>query len=258
VARAGGGAGSALLIVLLAPGASSAPGEKSAGRAPASCPDPADQVLARFEARPDEPVQSFRARRRMRAEGLGRQGFMEVLVELDPERGFRWTVEAERGSTLLRKKGFGSMLRKEEEIREMEGADGNALSADNYDLAVVDEEPGGLVRIRATPRRKAAGLVDGTFIVTCDTADLVRVEGRLARTPSFWITRVEVVRQFRRIQGHRVVVRVESVAHVRLFGAVRLTVDFDYEMIDGEELGPAPESSLTAARARPAAPAGTY
>lgn len=191
----------------------------------------------------------------MRAEGLGRQGFMEVLVEVDPERGFRWTVEAEQGSGLLRKKGFRSMLRKEEEIREGDGIDGSALTADNYDLTVAGEEPGGLVRLRATPRRKAAGLVDGSFVVTRDTADLVRVEGRLARAPSFWVTRVDVVRHFRRIRGHRVVVRVESVAHVRFFGPIRLTVDFDYEMIDGEELDPAPEPSLSAARALPAAPA---
>ncbi len=47
------------------------------------------------------------------------------------------------------------------------------------------------------------------------------------------------------------VVRIESVSRIRLFGGpVRLTVDFDYDMIDGDEVGPseAPASSTIMAR----------
>ncbi len=86
------------------------------------------------------------------------------------------------------------------------------------------------------PRRREAALLDGRFLVTADTADLVRAEGRLARAPSFWVSRVEVVRHYQRIHGHRLQVRLESVADLRLFGEVRVVVDFDYEMVDGVEL----------------------
>jgi hypothetical protein len=89
------------------------------------------------------------------------------------------------------------------------------------------------------------------FVVTPDTAELVRAEGRLAAAPSFWISRVDVVRHYRRIQGHRVQVRLESVAHIRLLGEVRVVVDFDYEMVDGDELARHPPSEPARSRAPP-------
>lgn len=66
------------------------------------------------------------------------------------------------------------------------------------------------------------------------------IHGRLARSPSFWITRVDLVRYYRRIRGHRVVSRIESVSHVWLLGRVRLVVDFDYEAIDGDVIAQQP------------------
>jgi len=248
-------AGAILAAVLVtAPAAVSAPAGEETRPPSASCAGvEAEAVLALFEGRPDEPVRGFRARRRMHAEGLGREAFMEVLVELDPEGDLRWTVTSEGGSELIRKKAFRGMLEKEAELRRTERPEGTALTAQNYELAVNGREGDGLVRLRAVPRRTRAGLLDGSFVVTSETADLVRVEGRLVRNPSFWVTRVDVVRHYRRIRGHRVVVRIESVSRIRLFGPVRLTVDFDYEMIEGEEVGPSEALSSSAFVARTAA-----
>jgi hypothetical protein len=197
-----------------------------------------EAVLALFAGRADEPVRRFRARRRMHAAGLGREACMEVLVELDPESGFRWTVASEGGSELIRHRAFRGILEKEAELRGAGSPDRTALTVDNYELAADGREGDGLVRLRAVPRRRDVGLLDGSFVVTPETADLVRVEGRLVRNPSFWVTRVDVVRHYRRICGHRAVVRIESVSRLRLLGPVRLTVDFDYEMIEGNELRP--------------------
>jgi hypothetical protein len=249
-------AGAILAAVLMtAPAAAGAPAGEETRRPSASCAGvEAEAVLALFEGRPDEPVRRFRARRRMHAEGLGRRAFMEVLVELDPEGALHWTVTSEGGSELIRTKAFRGMLEREADFRKTERPEGTALSAENYELAVDGREGDGLVRLRAVPRRRDAGLLDGRFVVTSETADLVRVEGRLVRNPSFWVTRVDVVRQFRRVGGHRVVVRIESVSRIRLLGPVRLTVDFDYEMIDGDEVGPSEALSPTTFMARTASP----
>ncbi len=239
------------VVLMMAPGAASAPAGQETRPPSAPCPE-AEAVLAVFEGRPDEPVRSFRARRRMHAEGRGREAFMEVLVELDPEGGLRWTVAAEGGSELIRRKAFRGMLEKEAELRKTERPDSTALTGRNYELTVNCPEGEGLVRLRAVPRRGEAGLLDGSFVVTGETADLVRAEGRLARNPSFWVTRVDVVRHYRRIRGHRVVVRIESVSRIRLFGPVHLTVDFDYEMIDGDEVGSSEAVSSSTLLARTA------
>ena len=127
--------------------------------------------------------------------------------------------------------------------------------------ALANTTPAPRESLRAVPRRGDPALLDGTIVVTPDDADLVRIEGRLVRNPSFWITRVEVVRRFRRLKGHRVVVRIESVAHVRLLGDVRTTIDFDYQMIDGDSIEPArrpgaPPSIATSDDDLPSSPSG--
>jgi hypothetical protein len=203
----------------------------------APCADPDGAVLARFLARPDESHAKLRGRRRMKADGLGKQAFMNVRFSLDPEVGFRYEVETEGGSPLLRERAFRALLEKERTVHDERAPERSALTGENYRLTGDGREPGGLVRLRAVPRRPEAALLDGRFIVTPDTADLVRAEGRLARAPSFWVSRVDVVRHYRRIGGHRVQARLESVAHLRLLGDVHMVVDFDYEMVDGDELG---------------------
>ena len=71
------------------------------------------------------------------------------------------------------------------------------------------------------------------------------MEGRLAKNPSFWTKRVEVVKHYRRIGGLRVPVRVESTAQMRLAGTSTLTMTYDYEMINGVTV---PPSQAIAAR----------
>jgi hypothetical protein len=201
-----------------------------------SSPDPQHPLVERFLAREDEPVRQFRARRLLRSKGLGREATMEVLVELDPEDGFRWEVLHEEGSKIMRNRGFRTLLKKEAEAYAAGDVSRSSLTGNNYQLSVAGVGADGLVRLRAEPRRKEKTLIDGTFTVTADDADLLSVEGRLAKGPSFWTPRVEIVRRYRRIRGHRVLVRMESTAHIRFLGEVWMLVDYDYLMIDGEEI----------------------
>jgi hypothetical protein len=209
-----------------------------------------DATLARFLARPDEPVDSYRGRRLLHAEGLGKRAQMEVLVELDEQGDFRWTVLSEEGSPDLLEKAFRTMLEKEQEAY-ARGRTGRAsLTSANYELEPDGREPGGLVRLRLDPRRKETALVDGHILVTPDTADIVRVEGKLARGPSFWLHKVEVVRRYERLRGHRVLAGFESTAHIRFVGKIHITGDFTYEVIDGDAVAPQRPGSVLVASLR--------
>lgn len=214
---------------------------RSAPRAP----DPGGEaVLAAFLGRPDEPVTRYRARRRMEVSAVGERAWMEIRAELDPRRGLRWIVLSEGGSRTLREKSLLRLLRAEAESYASGLPSRSALTSENYALEPEGRDPDGLVRLRARPRRREAALVDGVFAVAPDTADLVRVEGALARAPSFWVKHVEVSRHYARVRGHRVVVRMESVAQIRFVGRSHLVVAYDYEMIDGQTI---PPSSVLAA-----------
>jgi hypothetical protein len=76
-------------------------------------------------------------------------------------------------------------------------------------------------------------LVNGTVDVTRQDNDLVQLAGRLAKSPSFWVSRVEVVRRYARIGGVRVPVQVESTAHVRFAWPSAKTMTYRYETING-------------------------
>jgi hypothetical protein len=61
---------------------------------------------------------------------------------------------------------------------------------------------------------------------------LTRLEGRLAKSPSFWITRVDVVRAYRRFNGVLMPVSLESTAKLRFFGSSTLRMTYHYSHID--------------------------
>lgn len=172
---------------------------------------------------------------------------MDVRTELTADGAFTFTVLAEGGSGSIRRRALRPILEGERDLS-MRGELGrSALTADNYALTDVDVVAPGLARIAITPLRRDRLLVDGAVFVTEDTADLVRIEGRLARNLSFWTTRVDVVRTYGRVAGVRVPLRVDTVAHVRIAGPSTMSMTYQYETINGIEV----TSELTGAEHRP-------
>jgi hypothetical protein len=54
----------------------------------------------------------------------------------------------------------------------------------------------------------------------------VKITGRLAKNPSFWIKRVDFVRDYKKIDGFWLLSREEAVSTVRVFGKETLTIDY--------------------------------
>lgn len=206
---------------------------------PASPPATIEPVLHRFLARADERLVEYRGTRRLEArnERLNLDGWMEVATELG-EGGFHYRVVSEGGSEMIRRRVFLSMLDNEEHLFATGNPERSSFTAINYELSPAATDEAGLVKLLAHPRRRDVTLIDGAVFVTDTDADLVRVEGRLAKNPSFWTKRVEVVKQYGRIGGLRVPVRIDSTAQMRLAGTSTLTMTYDYEMINGVTVAP--------------------
>jgi hypothetical protein len=96
--------------------------------------------------------------------------------------------------------------------------------------------------VKVKPKRQDELLIDGSIVLNAESGDLLRVEGRLAKSPSFWAGRVEVVREYVRIEGIRVPVRTESLAQVKMAGASSFTMTYHYETINGRYIGQAAEA----------------
>jgi hypothetical protein len=126
-------------------------------------------------------------------------------------------------------------LREEQRIDNERAGHESAISRLNYMFDVTTEaDP--LVRIDIKPHRASTFLVNGAIFVTPDAGDLIRVEGRLSKRPSFWTRSVEITRRYERIHGVRVPVEMRSVADVRLVGASTFSMTYIYETINGERV----------------------
>jgi hypothetical protein len=175
---------------------------------------------------------------------------MEAETEFDPAAGLRYRILEEGGSGRIRG-ALKGILDGEREAT-MPGASRKAsLTRDNYEFAIADAQEDGLVALRMTPRRRDAALVEGTLFVTAAEADLVRVEGRLAKSPSFWTRSVDVTRRYERRAGRAVLVEVRSLADVKLVGPTEFVMTYEYESVNGQaahEVQPTFLLARTAAR----------
>lgn len=200
------------------------PGEAVRAAAPA-----ADRFLPAHEA----PLTQYRAYRRMhaRSEHFGQEGWLEAWTELD-ERGFRYTIVSERGSEYVRNKVLKAVLKREQELVAAGDCDRAELTSANYEFEEVEQGDGERY-VNLKPKRKDVLLVDGRMVLSHDGSELLRVEGKLSKNPSFWTSLVNVVRHYARLDGVRVPIATESFAKVKIAGASHLEVHYEYETING-------------------------
>jgi hypothetical protein len=204
-------------------------------------------VLRRFLALDDPSPTSYRALRHLdaRHQNLNKTAWMDVWTESDTSGVFKYTVVAQGGSGYIRSKVFLASLEQEKKMYES-GTPGRAmLTHDNYIFAE-GASAEGLSGVAVTPRRKDILLIDGSIYLRPEDGELMRVEGRLSKAPSFWIRQVDVVQSYRRIAGVRMPIAVEAVASIRLVGKATFRMTYDYETVNGRRVG-APEPRLAKA-----------
>ena len=189
----------------------------------------------RFRNHIQPPLVSYRALRNLSASNKRHNvsGWLHVRTEFDVERGFQYEILAEGGSGTIRNRVLRKVLDREKRAREASEAAGAALTAENYQFGEAALEEDGLMRIAIFARRKEELLVNGSIVVTSPDAELVRVEGRLARNPSIWTRRVDIVRRYGVINGVRVPLETLSTAQIMLVGTSSFTMCYDYEMVNG-------------------------
>jgi hypothetical protein len=191
--------------------------------------------VQRFLTSNDTPLVSYRAYRVLEAATRGGRMHARLCActELEPSGAFRYTIVEQSGSDIIRKLVLHAALEAERSMRERGEIARGALTTSNYDFGDDEQADAGLVRIAMRPKRQDTLLVDGSMLLTARDADLVRVEGLLSKRPSFWTRRVDVVRQYSRIDGVRVPITMSSTAQVFLVGTSVFSMSYEYESING-------------------------
>lgn len=203
-------------------------------RATADSPTANSETISRFLQSDRPALTSYRARRHLEASTLGgkMKASLDAWTTLAPDGSFDFEIIKESGSDLIRGRVLRAALMEEQRARQAKELDAAALTPANYDLraaGAIDQ----LLRIEVTPRRHSQMLIVGAVFVTPDDADLVRVEGSLAKRPSFWTKHVDIDRRYERIAGVRVPVEMRSRADVRIVGESTFAMTYEYATING-------------------------
>jgi hypothetical protein len=191
---------------------------------------PAAPLIERFLTRQDLPLTSYRALRRLSARN-GRfklEGWLEVETTLSGKNELSWTVVAEGGSGTIRNKVLRKALDGEAETLAKGLGPRGALTRDNYEFAL-----GTAGRLDLRPKRKDTLLLTGFALLSEADADLLEINGRLTRNPSFWTRNVDVRRRYARVNGVRVPVAMESTAQVRFAGTSHFEMTYRYLEVNG-------------------------
>ncbi len=184
------------------------------------------------------------ATREMRAGTVSgkHQGWMTVQTSVTPSGAFSWNVVSEGGSNRTREKVFHPVLDTEAASWRAGNRDAAALTPLNYEFTRLSSSRPDQVQIRLKPRRRDSRLVDGLLTVNPDGYP-IRLEGTLAKSPTFWVKSVRVVKRYGRFAGVALPTMVESNANLKMFGQSSFTMRYQYHEVNGRTLK---ASALTA------------
>ena len=180
--------------------------------------------------RPTAPSEGWRADSSIPTDAAG----IEAWTEYTPGRGFTYEIVREGGSDYVRNKILRGMLVSEQKLI----AGGKRLHASLESMNYVFEDggmvDGGLQRVLLKPAKKSDGILNGSVLLDPESGLITTIQGRLVKSPSFWLRDVNLTCQEYAHVGDRVVpVEMTSTGRVPMFGRSNFRMVYDYESIDG-------------------------
>lgn len=202
-----------------------------------------EHAVSRFNA-PAPPA--YRAFRRLEGglTGSSKQGWLEAWTEFVPGQGFTYEVAGEGGHEYVRNKVLRDLLRNEQDLLARGQPLRAPMVAKNYEFSDGGATESGLRRIGLKGARKSHGILNGSLLMDPVAGTLVRLEGRLLKSPSFWVRDVDVTWRYASLGGHDLPVEMISAGRVRLFGRSTFKMRYDYVSIDGRPISDEMKATL--------------
>jgi hypothetical protein len=199
-----------------------------------------NDVVARMMARDSwrqASLQGYTGSRRYVLENARHHKRAEMLVSVtcldDGSKQFR-TVSS-TGWGLARSHVFPKLLESESEASRPEVHERSRITPENYSFAMtgtdsVNQRPAWVISV--TPRTENKYLIQGKIWVDMDDCSIVRIEGKPAKGPSFWVRSVQFVHVYRKDGPFWLPASDRSVTDARILGETELTIEyFDYAPI---------------------------
>jgi hypothetical protein len=173
---------------------------------------------------------------------LSAQAVVQITYRAPDEKNFQ--AVSQQGSLLVRHLVFDRLISAEQETAAGREHHDSAITAANYTftlLGMQDLGPYHCFVVEAEPRTQSKYLFEGRIWIDAQDFAIVRIAGHPARKLSFWIHRIEFVRQYQRIGENWLPYEDDSCVDVRAYGRRVFTIDHRQYSVNGAVQLPAAE-----------------
>jgi MucB/RseB N-terminal domain len=215
----------------------------------------ADYVVARMvqsDVERQTQLAGYTARSHYVAVNKQRRAEMVVGVSCADDGTKQFTIQSEDGSHAIRKHVFYKMLKEESEASHGPTRESARITPANYEFQmtgkeVIEGRPAFVLQV--TPKHDDRYLINGTVWVDAADYSIVRIEGRPARNPSFWVHSVHFVRTYRKVGPFWLAASTRTVSQIRFFGESELTIEnSDYTLNPSSNRATKPDYEAKLAR----------
>jgi hypothetical protein len=218
-------------------------------------PKTADEVVARMLARDgirESTSGGYTGGREYVLENRLFQIRAQMLVRVDCDRNGmeHFEVLSQDGSKSANERVLREILATESDSSHPDKRPKSGISPDNYTFRMIGSSSlDGRTSyvIEVIPKRQDLLLFRGRIWVDAEDYALARVEGELAKSPSFWTRKVNSVQQYQKRGPFWFPVSTTSVTDARMFGATDVNIRyFDYKPVLAAPTGHSSSSFMEA------------
>lgn len=188
--------------------------------------------MMKFDAQRKSELTGYTANRRYVAANGKHRAEMVVGVTVASDGSEDFNILSENGSGWIRHHIFRKLLKEEAEASRRGNRDSTQITPANYQFQMIGQvtlDTGPAYVFTVVPRTANKYLIDGKIWVNAMDFSIVRIEGRPARNPSFWIRSVNIVRTYQKVGPFWFASSTQTTSHIRILGPAELTIEnFDY------------------------------
>lgn len=180
-----------------------------------------------------------------RTENGGRYGWMDVRTTLTADQRFVYEVLQEGGSSQIRERALAAALKREQELVSRGAAVHMPALLTSYACGEAEPDSDGLLRVAIRPRQPSKHLVNGTLLLDPQSGAVLRMSGALSRSPSFWVSEVEMDWTYAPVAGVVLPTAVEARARVKIVGRSTFSMTYRYLSVGGRPVGDGAETETS-------------
>ena len=209
---------------------------------PAAAADVGEVVakMMQHDSNRQASLKGYTAKRRYTLENKTRQASMVVRLTCGQDGSKHFEILEEAGAGSVRKFVFRKMLDEEAAASRPNLRERSRITPENYSLRLagtelVDQRKTYVIEV--TPRSESKYLIAGKVWVDADDYAIVRIEGRPAKSLSFWTRSVNFVHTYGKNGDFWFPASNKSVAEVRIFGRTETKIEyFEYKAESRSEI----------------------